>query len=91
MNNSLDLLKQYIVAHDLQPKYLLGVTYARMGRVAHRGFGFDISTPNTAALPDEVAYGLKAAHQRLLEAGVSTKNTGLPVLVFKETGAFLAA
>lgn len=79
---SLDLVRQYAEEHQLEPKYVMGVTYERMARVANRVFGFDIAYPSADSLPDEVVGGVERVFQQFTEAGHSGQEMGMPAIVF---------
>ena len=88
---SLALVREYIIAHSLQPKYVMGVTYQRLGEVAHQVFGFNIAYPNPTLLPSSVIAGVQRVYEQFTEDGLSGRDMGLPVIVFKDTAEFLDA
>jgi len=84
VNTSLDLVQQYITAHSLQPKYLMGVTYERMAQLAQRQFGFRVAYPNPDSLPDAVVRGVQRVYEGFTQAGMNGESIGLPAIVFQE-------
>lgn len=86
VEGSLDLITQYIEAQQLNPKYLMGITYERMARLAERQFGFTVAYPNADSLPDGVASGVQRVYEGFTQAGMDGKEIGFPALVFIETG-----
>lgn len=84
VEESFSLITNYIDYHDLQPRYLMGVTYPRMAEFAHRRFGFDLSYPGPDSLPEEVVEGVRQVFDGLTEAGLNGKEFGLPVIAYKE-------
>lgn len=85
---SLALVRGYILAHGLTPKYVMGVTYERIGEIAKR-FGFNVAYPNPELLPDTIIRGVQRVHEQFTEEGMSGKEMGLPVIVFRDTEEFL--
>jgi hypothetical protein len=81
---SLGLIQQYIDAQGLQPKYLMGVTYERMARLAESRFGFSVTYPNPHSLPDDVVRGVQRVYEGFTEAGMNGAAIGLPAIVFQE-------
>ena len=84
LNNSLDLVRQYIAAHNLQPKYLMGITYERLARLAERQFGFNVAYPSPNSLPESVVHGVERVYQGFTQAGLDGRDMGLPAIVFRE-------
>lgn len=85
---SLALVREYIIAHGLAPKYVMGVTYERVGEIAKK-FGFNVAHPNPELLPNSVIRGVQRVHEQFTEEGMRGGDMGLPVIVFKDTGEFL--
>ena len=85
VETSLDLITQYIKTHQLNPKYIMGITYERMATLAERQFGFTVAYPDTDSLPDGVVMGVRRVHEGFTQAGMDGKDIGLPALVFIET------
>lgn len=87
-HSSLELVRQYIIAHDLDPKYLMGVSYERLGEIAKR-FGFNVSYPDPNKLPGNIIRGVRRVYQEFTEAGLDGVDMGMPVIIFRRTAEFL--
>ncbi len=85
---SLTLVREYILAHELTPRYVMGVTYERIGEIAKR-FGFNVAHPDPELLPDSIIRGVRRVHEQFTEEGRSGRDMGLPVIVFKDTAEFI--
>ncbi|HEX8762987.1 MAG TPA: hypothetical protein VF733_04505 [Candidatus Saccharimonadales bacterium] len=81
---SLALVCEYISAQGLNPKYLIGVTYERMARLAERQFGFSVAYPDPDLLPASVVRGVEQVYEGFTQAGRSGQDLGLPAIVFQE-------
>lgn len=79
---SFGLVAQYIWEHNLQPKYVLGITYHRLARISRR-YGFElINLP----LPAEITASIAQVYKRF----VSDKDDmGGIYLCFQETDKFV--
>lgn len=81
---SLNLIEQYVDEQGLNPKYLMGITYERMARLAERRFGFRVAYPAADSLPDAVVVGVERVYEGFTQAGMDGREIGLPAIVFKE-------
>jgi hypothetical protein len=89
VESSLNLVGQYIKAHNLRPKYLMGVTYERMAKIAERRFGFSVAYPNPDSLPEGVVRGVQRVYEGFTQAGANHRDIGVPAIVFMETTSLL--
>lgn len=87
-HRSLELVRQYILAHDLDPKYLMGVSHERLGEIAKK-FGFGVARPDPATLPENVIRGVQRVYQEFTDDGLNGMDMGMPVIIFRRTAEFL--
>jgi len=85
---SLGLISDYIAQQNLNPRYVMGVTYERMARVAQR-FGFTVAHPSAGTLPEGVVRGVERVYQGFTQAGMDGSDMGLPAIVFQDTDDFM--
>lgn len=84
VDRSLALIEEYVDEHGLEPKYLLGVTYERLAKLAKRQFGFSVAYPTRDQLPVGLVDGIERVHQNFTDAGAEGRDMGRPVIVFLE-------
>ena len=84
VEDSLRMVAEYIAIHQLEAKYIMGITYEKMARLA-KGFGFHMAIPDPTLLPEGVVRGVEQVFERFTEAGQKGESVGVPAVVWLST------
>lgn len=85
VQSSLEMLAKYMKFHGINPKYILGITYERLGRFAERAFDFNRLDINPGVLPNDVVNGVV----KVYEATGRAEEMGPPVVIYRDVQGFL--
>lgn len=85
VSRSFEQIADYILLHNLQPKYVVGITYEKLARMA-RSFGF-LSFP--LAVSDEIYQGLEKGFKEENPRGKKGLHMGEILVLFQDTDSFL--
>jgi|SRR3989344_4817095 len=85
VTESLQQVAQYIQFHNLNPKYILGVTHERLARVSRRQ-GFTVIEPT---LPENTQASVERYYNSLVERGIVQEPIGKILLCFQTREDFL--
>lgn len=85
VRSSLEQIAQYIFTHNLNPKYVMGVTFERLAKVSQRQ-GFSVVEP---VLPDHIRHGVERVYERFGHNGTSKRGMGKILLCYQQTSQFL--
>lgn len=85
VTQSLKLIADYIVLHDLTPKYIMGVTFEKLARVSRRQ-GFSVLEPQ---IPEDIQRGVENVYRHFNEAGINEESMGRILLCYQDTNHFL--
>lgn len=84
VEDSLRMVAEYIAIHQLEAKYIMGITYEKMARLA-KGFGFHIAIPDPTLLPEGVVRGATQVFEQFTESGRKGESIGVPAVVWLST------
>ena len=88
---SLGLIAQYIDAHELKPRYVMGMTYERLGKFANRQFGFNLDYLDAENVCPSIALGyLQRSYDKVISPIRDGRDMGKIALVHLETEEFMA-
>ncbi len=76
VTRSLQMVAEYMDAHNIDPKYIIGVTFDKLARVSSRQ-GFTVIE---AKVPDDIKAGVERVYHKLTEPGKRGEPMG-PVMV----------
>jgi len=85
IRRSFQLVAEYIQVQNLHPKYLIGITYEKLGRLATR-YGFTVVAPK---LPPDVTRGVENVYRNFRSVGGDSENIGSIVICYQETDQFV--
>lgn len=84
VERSLKLVADYVKAHEIEARYLLGITYEKLGNVA-KTFGFRMFSVNPSILPSDTVHAVARVYE---EAGF-LGDIGYPAVVFMGSAELL--
>ncbi|KKR78369.1 MAG: hypothetical protein UU23_C0001G0133 [Candidatus Curtissbacteria bacterium GW2011_GWA1_40_9] len=85
VTRSMELIAQYIAIHDLDVKYLVGVTTERLAMISKRQ-GFTIVEPE---IPEDIKRGVENVYRRFGDRGINAEAMGRILLCYQETEQFM--
>ena len=85
VNKSFEMIADYIDRQNLDPKYIVGVTYERLANVSRRQ-GFTVIEP---VIPDRLRAGVENVYKKFVESSGQTKPMGKILLCYQPTSQFM--
>ncbi len=89
VEESFRLIAEYIRIHDLDHKYLIGITDEKLAELAHRQFGFEVIFPDPKDLPSDVVAGVENVYMKYRNSPQGVE-IPIPVGVFMGTKDLLS-
>jgi hypothetical protein len=82
VEDSLRMIAKYIAINEIDAKYVMGVTYEKMARLAEKGYGFHITYPSAKSLPERTAKSISEIYELSKKAGMKGNDMGAPTIVY---------
>lgn len=82
VEDSLRMIAKYIAINKIDAKYVMGVTYEKMARLAEKGYGFHITYPCAESLPERTAKSISEIYELSKNAGMKGEDMGTPTIVY---------
>jgi hypothetical protein len=82
---SMGLIAEYMQNHNINPKYIIGITYERLARVSR----FQRFTVVDIPIPDDIREGIERVYHKIAEPGLKDKPMGKIMLCYQTREDFM--
>jgi len=79
VEDSLRMIAEFIAIHKIDAKYVMGVTYEKLARLAEKKYGFHIAFPDEKLVP---ARNISEIYELSKKAGMKGNDMGAPTMVY---------